>query len=96
MFGVNGRLPDVLWDGYVDAKKFKAGKVDPALRICIDNGTAQTLNADGPNKNKSPKLAGESVRCRLTPLPAVKLAAAGPAPAGLILTPAKLAIPAKP
>lgn len=91
LFGVTGHLPDVLWDGYVDTKKFKGGKVDPALAICVDNGAAQTLNADGPNKNKSPKLAGESVRCRLTPLPAISVAAAGPVPAER-----KVPAPAKP
>lgn len=80
MFGVAGRLPDVLWDGYVDVGKFKGGKVDPALAICVDNGEAQTLNADGPNKNKSPALTGESLRCRLPLLPAVSVAAAGSVP----------------
>ncbi len=78
MFGLNGRLPDVLWDGYVDAKKLKDGKPDPALAICVDNGAAQVLNADGPNKYKSPKVA--SLACRLEPLPAANVAAAGPIP----------------
>jgi parallel beta-helix repeat protein len=81
LFGVTGRLPDVLWDGYVDVKKFKGGKVDPALAICVDNGAAQTLNADGPHKNKSPALTGEALRCRLAPLPAITVTAAGPVPA---------------
>ncbi|MDP1737642.1 MAG: parallel beta-helix domain-containing protein [Caulobacter sp.] len=81
MFGLTGRLVDVLWDGYADAKKYKGGKPDPALAICVDNGAAQVLNADGPNKNKSPKLTGEALRCRLPPLPAIVVAAAGPVPA---------------
>ncbi|MDP1630487.1 MAG: parallel beta-helix domain-containing protein [Caulobacter sp.] len=81
MFGLTGSLPDVLWDGYADTKKFKAGKTDPALAICVDNGSAQTLNADGPNKNKSPKLMGDALRCQLAPLPAIAVAAAGPVPA---------------
>jgi len=80
-FGVTGSLPDVLWDGYVDVKKFKDGKVDPALAVCVDNGAAQTLNADAPHKHKSPALVGDAVRCRLTPLPAISVAAAGPIPA---------------
>jgi parallel beta-helix repeat protein len=81
LFGVTGSLPDVLWDGYVDMKKFKGGKVDPALAICLDNGPARMLNADSPNKNKSPAVMGETLRCRLTPLPAISVAAAGPVPA---------------
>ncbi|MFZ4605490.1 MAG: parallel beta-helix domain-containing protein [Caulobacter sp.] len=81
MFGVTGSLPDVLWDGYVDTKKYKGGKVDPALAVCVDNGAAQTLNADAPHKYKSPALVGDAVRCRLTPLPVITVAAAGPIPA---------------
>lgn len=81
LFGVTGRLPDVLWDGYLDLKKFKGGKPDPALAICVDNGAAQVLNADGPNKNKSPKLTGEALRCRLPPLPAIAVAGVGAVPA---------------
>jgi parallel beta-helix repeat protein len=81
LFGVTGSLPDVLWDGYIDAKKFKGGKVDPALAICLDNGAARMLNADSPNKNKAPAVMGEAGRCRLTPLPAISVAAAGPVPA---------------
>ena len=81
MFGVTGSLPDVLWDGYVDVKKFKGGKVDPALAVCVDNGAAQTLNADAPHKYKAPALVADGVRCRLTPLPPITVAAAGPIPA---------------
>jgi len=91
LFGVTGRLPDILWDGYVDVKKFKGGKVDPTLAICVDNGAAQTLNADAPHKYKSPAIAGEALRCRLTPLPAITVAAAGPVPAER-----KIPAPAKP
>ncbi|MFC3550823.1 parallel beta-helix domain-containing protein [Lysobacter cavernae] len=67
MFGLNGRLPDVLWDGYVNAKR--AG----GPQVCIDNGAATTLNADGPNKYKSPSLVTDAVRCQLQPLPVVSL-----------------------
>ena len=79
MFGLNGALPDVLWDGYADAKKFKDGKPDPALALCVDNGAARVLNADGPNKYKSPKVV--TLNCRLEPLPAADVASAGAIPA---------------
>lgn len=81
MFGIGGNLPDVLWDGYVDAGKAVGGKPDPALAICLDNGAAAMLNADGPHHYKSPALVGEAGRCRLAPLPAANVAAAGPVPA---------------
>jgi parallel beta-helix repeat protein len=67
MFGLNGRLPDVLWDGYVNAQR------PGGAQVCIDNGGAQTLNADGPNKYKSPGLVTDKVRCKLPPLPVVTL-----------------------
>lgn len=79
LFGLTGALPDVLWDGYVDARKFVAGKPDPKLALCVDNGEAQVLNADGPNKYKAPKLV--EMRCRLDPLPPVTMALAGAIPA---------------
>ena len=38
-----GPLPAVLWDGFVDPKLKSPG-------ICVQNGAAKTLNADGPGK----------------------------------------------
>ncbi|MEZ5921636.1 MAG: parallel beta-helix domain-containing protein [Parvularculaceae bacterium] len=73
MFGPTGALPDVLWDGYVDAAKEVDGKIPDDKRICVDNGDAATLNADGPNKFKSPKIVTDAVKCALAPLPAVTL-----------------------
>ncbi|NQD95855.1 hypothetical protein HP532_24660, partial [Pseudomonas sp. CrR25] len=39
-FGLSGRLPDILWDGYVDPAKLVDGKLPARLAICVDNGTA--------------------------------------------------------
>jgi parallel beta-helix repeat protein len=79
LFGVTGALPDVVWDGYVDTKKFVGGKPDPALGLCVDNGAAKVLNGDGPNRYKAPKLV--ELKCRLAPLPAASVAFAGAVPA---------------
>ena len=38
-----GRLPDVVWDGFTNPKS-------GSPRICVRNGAAKTLNADGPGK----------------------------------------------
>lgn len=73
MFGLGGRLPDVLWDGYVNAQR------PGGAQVCIDNGQAQTLNADGPNKYKSPSVVTDKVRCTLAPLPVVTLPGDGAA-----------------
>jgi hypothetical protein len=72
MFGLSGRLPDVLWDGYVNAKRAQGPQ------ICIE-GASGVLNADGPNKYSNPSLAGEGTRCTLPRLPQVSLPQAGAA-----------------
>ena len=72
MFGLNGHFPDVLYDGYADPKG--KGAED---RICVKNGgKSEVLNADGPNKYKSPKLDTTSFDCDLPRLPAVELKSA--------------------
>lgn len=91
LFGLGGALPDVVWDGYVDPKKAVGGKPDPALAVCVDNGAAKTLNADSPNGNNKPRLAGEEIRCRLAPLPAASVTFAGAVPAE-----SKIPAPGKP
>lgn len=46
---LGGRLPDVLWDGFTDPKVKAAG-------ICVRNGNAMVLNADGPHKFAGAKI----------------------------------------
>ncbi len=75
MFGLNGHFPDVLWDGYVDAKRPDV----PEERLCVDATASGVLNADGPNKYKDPRLVGDALRCKLAPLAPVTLAVAAPA-----------------
>jgi parallel beta-helix repeat protein len=76
-FGLNGRLPDILWDGYVNQKKLVDGKLPEELAICIDNGEAGIVNVDGPNgyKNISTDMSGH--RCKLKPLPKIEQAGLG-------------------
>jgi parallel beta-helix repeat protein len=66
MFGLNGALPDVLWDGYINAKRAQGPQ------ICVEGGSG-VLNADGPNKYKSPSMVGDRMRCSLPPLPTIAL-----------------------
>ena len=75
MYGLNGSLPDILWDGYVNKDRKVDGK--PAgSGICIDNGAAHVLNADGPNGYKNPVDDAAPFKCTLPKLPAVVLAKA--------------------
>jgi parallel beta-helix repeat protein len=69
MFGLNGRFPDVIWDGYADPKA--AGQ--PESRLCVNNGQSGVLNADGPNKYKNPRMVTDELRCDLPRLSQVTL-----------------------
>ncbi|HET8898025.1 MAG TPA: parallel beta-helix domain-containing protein [Rhodanobacteraceae bacterium] len=74
MFGIGGRFPDVLWDGFYDPKDLGAdGLPPPADRICIPNPKVGVLDADGPNKYDNPNTNAARFRCTLESLPPVKL-----------------------
>ena len=75
MFGLHGRFPDILWDGYRDEKTLVNGMPPAAERICVSNGTAVVLNADGPHKYKNPTTDMAAYRCELPKLPPVELPA---------------------
>jgi parallel beta-helix repeat protein len=73
MFGLTGRFPDILWDGYRDEKHLVNGRSPAAERICVNNGAAVVLNADGPHKYKNPTTDMTAYRCELPKLPPVEL-----------------------
>jgi parallel beta-helix repeat protein len=73
MFGLSGRFPDILWDGYRDEQHLVGGHPPAAERICVDNGSAVVLNADGPHKYQHPTTDMAAYRCELPKLPAVEL-----------------------
>ncbi len=75
-FGLNGRLPDVLWDGYVNLDILVDGQLPADRAICINNGEAGMINVDAPNNFKNISTDMTPYRCSLPPLPAVKLASA--------------------
>ena len=74
--GPLGRLPDVLWDGFIDEAKMENGALPAHLRLCIQNGDVKVLNADGPNDNKSPRIEEDGFDCALEKLPAIQLTGA--------------------
>jgi parallel beta-helix repeat protein len=75
MFGLNGRFPDILWDGYRDEQGLVKGLPPEAERICVSNGAAVVLNADGPHNYKNPSTDMAAYRCELPKLPPVELPA---------------------
>ncbi len=72
VFGLGGRFPPVLWDGYVDSKKTRGGKLPEGLAICVRDA-GPVLNADGPGKYRNPRVSAAEYDCRLAPLPPVEL-----------------------
>jgi parallel beta-helix repeat protein len=54
LFGEDGSLPDVLWDGFVNPEKADGRDSKPEFAICIQNGDAGILNVDGPNEFAAP------------------------------------------
>tara|TARA_R110002072_G_scaffold41292_3_gene116175 strand:- start:814 stop:2052 length:1239 start_codon:yes stop_codon:yes gene_type:complete len=74
--GPLGRMPDVLWDGFHDAAKMVDGVMPDDLRICLDNGEAELVNADGLNEYAAPAITTDQHRCTLPRLPAIELASA--------------------
>lgn len=76
MFGLGGSLPDVLWDGFVNADKVdESGSHLPEYAICVDNDGAQVLNADLPNDSENIVLDAPQHKCQHDKLPAVVLVA---------------------
>ena len=73
LFGVDGRLPDIIWDGFYDDGKMVDGEMPAALRICIDNGEVGVLNANGPSGYTQPSTDVSAFQCELEKLPAVDL-----------------------
>lgn len=70
LFGDGGALPDVLWDGAVDAAKQVDGATPPHLRVCVQNEGAEVLSINP----QGPGLITADVNCALEKLPAVTLA----------------------
>ncbi|WP_301151579.1 parallel beta-helix domain-containing protein [Metapseudomonas otitidis] len=79
-FGLNGRLPDILWDGYVNPAKLVDGKLPAELGICVNNGEATLINVDGPNGYKNISTDMSAHRCTLPRLPEIVLGTPAKAP----------------
>jgi parallel beta-helix repeat protein len=74
LFGLNGHFPDIVWDGYRDEKNLVGGQPPADERLCVQNGDAQVLNADGPHQYDHPAVLDKALtQCELAKLPAVEL-----------------------
>ena len=67
VYGLGGRLPDVLWDGYYNRDRAEGPQ------ICLHD-VSGVLDADGPNGNSKPRhREAAEFACTLPSLPAVDL-----------------------
>ncbi|MCB1644296.1 MAG: right-handed parallel beta-helix repeat-containing protein [Pseudomonadales bacterium] len=78
LFGENGTLPDIIWDGFVDEAKMVDGALPAELGICIANGDATFVNVDAPDGYQQPSVDLAPHTCELPKLaPVVLTSAAG-------------------
>ena len=74
LFGLGGRFPDVLWDGYANPANLDAnGKLVSSAAICVDNGAAKVLNVDLANDSENVVVGDSQHACQHEKLPAVVL-----------------------
>jgi len=69
LFGENGSLPDVIWDGYANP-----GKTGPEYAICVNNGDAVLLNVDRGNGGANVTMDMAAHTCDLEKLQPITLA----------------------
>lgn len=73
-FGEDGRLPDIIWDGVVDASKAaEAGQSPQQYALCIDNPGATFMNVDAANDYRNPSTDLTPHACQHPRLAAVEL-----------------------
>ena len=72
VFGLTGKFPDVVWDGYADPKDAVNGVPPADDRICIQDVNG-VLDIDGPHGYKNPSTDTKPYQCTLPKLPPVAL-----------------------
>ncbi|MGI9273978.1 MAG: parallel beta-helix domain-containing protein [Endozoicomonas sp.] len=68
MFGLNGKLPDILWDGIINPER-----KDPSPVLCVDNGEAKVVNVDAGNGFKNVTTDMSAHHCSLPKLAAIEI-----------------------
>jgi len=73
VYGPDGRFPDIIWDGMVDANK------EGLSIICVDEAEAQLLNVDMPNEYANPNVDMSAHDCSVEKLSPISLSLTQPA-----------------
>jgi len=72
-FAALGRLPDIVWDGFVNPKKAVEGNLPAAFGICIAEPSASFAKLDVANEFAGLSVDRAAHDCRHDPLPVVTL-----------------------
>ena len=72
LYGAEGRLPDVVWDGVRHPQRTAA-----EFAICVDNAPADVLNVDGANGYANPSVVTSEHQCAHPRLEPVELSGSG-------------------
>lgn len=73
LFGDDGNLPHVVWDGAFDEAKLVDGEPAAEDRLCVQEADAEVLNADAGNNFAGAGIDNERFVCELEPLTPVEL-----------------------
>jgi parallel beta-helix repeat protein len=76
LFGDDGSLPDIVWDGIVDPAKAPDGVPPEQHALCIDNAGATFVNIDAANASQNPSTDLSRHACQHSKLAPVALASA--------------------
>ena len=74
LFGEDGRVPDIVWDGFVDGEKTTDLK---SRAICVSNGDSLVLNVNTPNEGADPYAGLTGHECTHEKLEPVSLESTG-------------------
>ena len=75
VYGPEGRLPEVVWDGWVNPENTVDGQLKPEYALCIDNGEIGFINIDNGNGNANISTDMAPHACTHVRLSAVELPA---------------------
>jgi len=75
VFGPDGHLPDILWDGYRDESNLVGGQPPAAERICVQDGGTLVLNTDAAHQGQKPSTDMAPFKCELPKLPLLEFPA---------------------
>jgi parallel beta-helix repeat protein len=75
IYGPEGRLPEVVWDGWVNPENTVDGQLKPEYALCIDNGEIGFINIDNGNGNANVSTDMTPHACTHERLAAVQLPA---------------------